>query len=66
MVYVPAGVPGATDSWPVVGSSVTLGLLDGEVTLRLTVLVVALVPLSVSLSSTLPTLPFPALPSMPV
>ena len=66
MVYVPAGVPGATDTRPVVGSRLTFGLLDGVVTLTLTVLVVALAPLSVSLSNTLPTLPLPAVPSMPV
>ena len=66
MVYVPAGVPGATATRPVFGSSVTFGLLDGEVTLILTVPVVALAPLSVSLSSTLPTLLLPAVPSMPV
>ena len=66
MVYVPAGVPGATDTTPVFGSSVTFGLLDGVVTLTLMVPGVTLVPLSVSLSSALPTLLLPALPSMPV
>ena len=66
MVYVPAGVPGATDTWPVVGSRLTFGLLDGVVTVTLTVPGVTFVPLSVSLSSALPTLLLPALPSMPV
>ena len=65
-MYVPAGVPGATDTWPVVGSRLTFGLLDGEVTLTLTVPGVAFAPFSVSLSSTLPTLLLPALPSIPV
>ena len=66
MVYVPAGVPGATDTTPVLGSSVTFGLLDGVVTLTLTVPGVALVPLSVSLSSTLPTCGLPVAPFVPV
>ena len=74
MVYVPAGVPGGTETMPVAGSSAgtgcpaatpagkTIGPLGAKIALPVAPKVGGVMPLTVSLVSTLPALVLPVAP----